>query len=78
MFEKVNRQKISNLAEFNMHSLRHRVCIRMVIKGFSVDDILSQIGWTTIASFVRYSKLNLIDIKEFGDLDSVIDFINKH
>ena len=77
-FEHVNRQKIANIAEFDMHSLRHRTCISMIKRGFSVDDILSQIGWSTISSFVRYSKLNILDIKEFNSTDDVIEFINNN
>ena len=78
-FEQINRQMISRktkAAGFDLHSLRHRCCIRLVRQNFSVDEILSQIGWKSLDSFIRYSKLSIIDIKMFSNLDSVLSFVN--
>lgn len=78
-FDKINRQMIARKAKsagFDLHSLRHRCCIRLIRYKFTVDEILSQIGWKSIDSFIRYSKLSIIDIKKFSSLDSVLTYIN--
>jgi len=78
-FGGINRQMIGRKAKaagFDLHSLRHRCCIRLVRQNFSVDEILSQIGWRSIDSFIRYSKLSIIDIKLFKSLDSVLIYVN--
>ena len=78
-FEEINRQMIGRKAKsagFDLHSLRHRCCIRLIRQKLTVDEILSQIGWRSIDSFMRYSKLSIIDIKKFSSLDSVLIYIN--
>lgn len=85
-FAEVKTEKIrsvikSNFGENNgfvLHSLRNRCALRLVRLGWTTDEVLSYIGWNTLASFKRYTKLNIHDIREFDSLDLCINCINNN
>ena len=75
-FKSVSVQKLRRKADFHLHGLRNRRSLFLVRDKFSVEEVKSLIGWSCTDSFLRYTKLNLSDIRSFKTLDSLILFIN--
>jgi hypothetical protein len=75
-FISVNMQKLRRKSSFHLHGLRNRRSMYLVRSGLSIEEIKSVVGWSSDESFMRYSKINLTDIKNFGSLDSLIIYLN--
>jgi len=75
-FKSVNMQKLRRKASFHIHGCRNRKSLQLIRSGCSIEEVKSIVGWSCDDSFLRYSKINLFDIKNFGTLDSLILFLN--
>jgi len=75
-FKSVNMQKMRRRATFHIHGCRNRKSLQLVRSGCSIEEVKSIVGWSSDDSFLRYSKINLFDIKNFQTLDSLILFLN--
>lgn len=84
-FENIKTEKIRELIRnkfggqaFVLHSLRNRCALRLVRLKWTTDEVLSYIGWNSLSSFKRYTKLSIHDIREFSSLDLCIKCINQN
>lgn len=75
-FKSVNMQKLRRKASFHIHGCRNRKSLQLIRSGCSIEEVKSIVGWSCDDSFLRYSKINLFDIKNFRTLDSLILFLN--
>ena len=75
-FISVNLQKVRRRSAFHLHGLRNRKSMQLVRSGLSVEEVKSVVGWSSDESFLRYSKVNLSDIKRFESLDFLINYLN--
>ena len=75
-FLSVNMQRLRRRAGFHLHGLRNRKSLQLIRADESVEEVKSIVGWSSDDSFIRYTKLNLFDIKKFDSLDSLILYLN--
>lgn len=75
-FQNVKINAIRKSISWRLHGLRHRKAIQMIRSGHSVHETMSSIGWSSVISFTRYTKLAVLDLKSFSSTENCIKFIN--
>ena len=76
VFKNFKKQQVTTKSKtFRIHALRNRKAISMLIKGSSVEDVKSKIGWATTASLLRYTKVSINFITTFKSYSSLVKFL---
>ena len=76
-FQSFAASSIGKLVGFRPHSLRAIKAISLTITGWIDNDILRFIGWRQVSSLELYRRLTRREILDLGDLDSIIEMINR-
>ena len=75
-FQSVSVQRLRRISSFHIHGLRNRRSLLLIRDGLSVEEVKSAVGWSSDQSFLRYTKINIVDIKRFLSLDELIEYLN--
>ena len=49
----------------------------MLVAGKTVEEVKSKIGWNSLESLLRYTKLSVEFIKSFKSYNEVVEFLFK-
>ena len=78
VFEEFKKQRVTTKCKnFKLHSLRNRKAISMLVAGKTVEEVKSKIGWNSLESLLRYTKLSVEFIKSFKSYNEVVEFLFK-
>ena len=60
---------------FRLHSLRNRKAITLLTAGKTPEEVKSRIGWASLQSLLRYTKVSVEFIKKFKNYTQVVNFL---
>ena len=78
VFENFKKQQVTTKCRtFKLHSLRNRKAISMLVNGKSPEQVQDKIGWASLHSLLRYTKLSVEFIQSFNSYNEVVEFLFK-
>ena len=78
VFKNFMKQQVTQKSKtFRLHSLRNRKAISMLVSGATEQEVMSKIGWASLNSLLRYTKVSTSFIKQFSSYSEVVKFLFK-
>ena len=74
-FADVKWHKIRRMTESRLHSLRNRKAILLLRSGESEEEVKIRLGWSSLDSLTRYTKMPKSMLKAFDTYDDLVNEI---